>query len=164
MNRVSLQYFLQSIIQAKPDSAVSDLQLAWRIASCKLRWNCAWRTHGGLRPRQPRAASVRMDVQVKVDKKGANPANAGSKGMRSLFGTRGADNPPPVKLTEKAKSAIFGKRDDGPSSNSPAVEPPAATDTEERRVDPADGNAYTRQEFIDEYGGTAEWDQAAGSQ
>ena len=41
---------------------------------------------------------------------------------------------------------------------------PAATDTEERRVDPADGNAYTRQEFIDEYGGTAEWDQAAGSQ
>ena len=28
--------------------------------------------------------SVRMDVQVKVDKKGANPANAGSKGMRSL--------------------------------------------------------------------------------
>ena len=105
-----------------------------------------------------------MDVQVKVDKKGANPANAGSKGMRSCFGTRGADNPPPVKLTEKAKSAIFGKRDDGPSSNSPAVEPPAATDTEERRVDPADGNAYTRQEFIDEYGGTAEWDQAAGSQ
>ena len=105
-----------------------------------------------------------MDVQVKVDKKGANPANAGSKGMRSLFGTRGADNPPPVKLTEKAKSAIFGKRDDGPSSSSPAVEPPVATDTEERRVDPADGNAYTRQEFIDEYGGTAEWDQAAGSQ
>jgi hypothetical protein len=29
---------------------------------------------------------------------------------------------------------------------------------EERRVDPADGNAYTRQEFIDVYGGTAEWD------
>ena len=121
--------------------------------------SCVERRASGARRR-----SARMDVQVKVDKKGANPANAGSKGMRSLFGTRGADNPPPVKLTDKAKSAIFGKRDDGPSSNSPAVEPPAATDTEERRVDPADGNAYTRQEFIDEYGGTAEWDQAAGSQ
>ncbi len=34
---------------------------------------------------------------------------------------------------------------------------------EERRVDPADGNAYTRQDFIDAYGGTAEWD-AIGSQ
>jgi hypothetical protein len=36
---------------------------------------------------------------------------------------------------------------------------------EERRVDSEDGQAYTRAEFIDAYGGTAEWDAAgAGSQ
>ena len=29
--------------------------------------------------------------------------------MHSLFGKRDADNPPPVRLTEKAKSAIFGE-------------------------------------------------------
>jgi len=39
--------------------------------------------------------------------------------------------------------------------------PDAATAVEERRVDPADGNVYTRGEFIDAYGGTAEWDAAA---
>ena len=157
----------------RPPSSLSAKSCCWTACGRELRKlrinfairrnsSCVERRASGARGSERR--SVRMDVQVKVDKKGANPANAGSKGMRSLFGTRGADNPPPVKLTDKAKSAIFGKRDDGPSSNSPAVEPPAATDTEERRVDPADGNAYTRQEFIDEYGGTAEWDQAAGSQ
>lgn len=30
----------------------------------------------------------------------------------------------------------------------------------ERRVDPADGNLYTRQEFADQYGGAIEWDAA----
>lgn len=30
----------------------------------------------------------------------------------------------------------------------------------ERRIDSSDGNAYTREEFIDAYGGTAEWDRA----
>ena len=30
----------------------------------------------------------------------------------------------------------------------------------ERRIDATDGNAYTRQEFIEEYGGTREWDLA----
>ena len=34
---------------------------------------------------------------------------------------------------------------------------------EERRTDPADGNSYTRQDFIDQYGGTVEWDKAAPS-
>ena len=33
----------------------------------------------------------------------------------------------------------------------------------ERRVDPADGNAYTRQEFVDAYAGTVEWVSAAAS-
>lgn len=36
--------------------------------------------------------------------------------------------------------------------------PPQA---EEWRVDPEDGNAYTRDEFIDAYGGTVEWDALA---
>ena len=31
----------------------------------------------------------------------------------------------------------------------------------EKRVDPSDGNAYTREEFIEAYGGTDEWDAAA---
>ena len=31
----------------------------------------------------------------------------------------------------------------------------------ELRVDPSDGNQYSRQDFIDAYGGTAEWDAAA---
>jgi hypothetical protein len=40
---------------------------------------------------------------------------------------------------------------------------PPPDEVEERRVDPADGNVYTRQEFIDAYGGTIEWD-AIGAQ
>lgn len=36
----------------------------------------------------------------------------------------------------------------------------AGTATEERRVDPSDGGAYTKSEFIEEYGGTAQWDAA----
>ena len=31
---------------------------------------------------------------------------------------------------------------------------------EEKRVDPNDGNAYTKRDFVDVYGGTAEWDAA----
>ena len=42
----------------------------------------------------------------------------------------------------------------------PAAADPAGADAEERRLDPADGNAYTRQEFEDAYGGTTEWDAA----
>eukprot|EP01065_Artemidia_motanka_P017603 TRINITY_DN21030_c0_g1_i1.p2 TRINITY_DN21030_c0_g1~~TRINITY_DN21030_c0_g1_i1.p2 ORF type:complete len:189 (+),score=54.08 TRINITY_DN21030_c0_g1_i1:78-569(+) len=34
---------------------------------------------------------------------------------------------------------------------------------EERRIDPADGNVYTKAEFLLQYGGAAEWD-AAGQQ
>mmetsp|Transcript_78068 Transcript_78068/g.181085 ORF Transcript_78068/g.181085 Transcript_78068/m.181085 type:complete len:147 (+) Transcript_78068:103-543(+) len=33
----------------------------------------------------------------------------------------------------------------------------------ERRIDPADGHAYTRAEFLEEYGGLTEWDAAVGS-
>ena len=32
---------------------------------------------------------------------------------------------------------------------------------DKKRVDPSDGNAYTREEFIEAYGGTDEWDAAA---
>jgi hypothetical protein len=35
---------------------------------------------------------------------------------------------------------------------------------EESRVDPADGNAYTQDEFVAQYGGTAEWEQAGPAQ
>ena len=46
----------------------------------------------------------------------------------------------------------------------PAPEPeppePEPTSTGERRVDPTDGNAYTQREFVEVYGGTAEWDAA----
>ena len=31
---------------------------------------------------------------------------------------------------------------------------------EEKRVDPADGIAYTKREFVEVYGGTTEWDAA----
>ena len=33
-------------------------------------------------------------------------------------------------------------------------------DEEEKRVDPNDGKAYTKREFVEVYGGTAEWDAA----
>ena len=42
----------------------------------------------------------------------------------------------------------------------PSIQPGSAAETE-RRVDPSDGNAYTRAEFVGCYGGTAEWDAAA---
>ena len=38
--------------------------------------------------------------------------------------------------------------------------PPTAAAEEERRIDPADGNAYTLADFIDEYGGREQWDAA----
>ena len=34
---------------------------------------------------------------------------------------------------------------------------------EERRVDPTDGNAYTKDEFVQAYGGLKEWEDAAGN-
>ena len=37
----------------------------------------------------------------------------------------------------------------------------SAASVAERRVDPTDGQAYTRHEFVDEYGGTQEWERAA---
>ena len=45
--------------------------------------------------------------------------------------------------------------------SSPPVTPTTAPAAgEERRVDPADGVAYTRDEFVAEYGGTREWEAA----
>ena len=41
-----------------------------------------------------------------------------------------------------------------------APKPKAAAAEVERRIDVTDGNAYTRAEFIEEYGGTREWDLA----
>ena len=41
-----------------------------------------------------------------------------------------------------------------------AVEIPADEGTEELRVDPADGEAYSKQSFVAVYGGTAEWEFA----
>jgi hypothetical protein len=41
-----------------------------------------------------------------------------------------------------------------------AVAEPAAEQDQITRVDPADGLEYTLQEFIDQYGGTDEWDRA----
>ena len=35
-----------------------------------------------------------------------------------------------------------------------------ADEEEEKRVDPSDGNAYTKREFVEVYGGTVEWDAA----
>ena len=49
-----------------------------------------------------------------------------------------------------------GTRQPGGGSSSSST-----TTTVERRVDPSDGNAYTRAEFVTEYGGTAQWDAAA---
>ena len=34
------------------------------------------------------------------------------------------------------------------------------SEEEEKRVDPTDGKAYTKREFVEVYGGTAEWDEA----
>ena len=54
-----------------------------------------------------------------------------------------------------------GSPEPGPA---PAPEPeppePEPTSAGERRVDPTDGNAYTQREFVEVYGGTAEWDAA----
>ena len=36
-------------------------------------------------------------------------------------------------------------------------------EVEERRVDPTDGNAYTKDEFVQAYGGLKEWEDAAGN-
>ena len=44
-----------------------------------------------------------------------------------------------------------------PEPEPPEPEPASAG---ERRVDPTDGNAYTQREFVEVYGGTAEWDAA----
>ena len=43
-----------------------------------------------------------------------------------------------------------------PASAAPPPPPPS----DELRIDPADGSAYTRADFVAEYGGTREWDQA----
>ena len=45
-----------------------------------------------------------------------------------------------------------------PASPAPAPDRAAATSQPERRLDAADGGAYTKEEFVEEYGGTEEWD------
>jgi hypothetical protein len=49
---------------------------------------------------------------------------------------------------------------DGPSSIGSSMFASIAEEVE-TRVDPADGEEYTRQEFIEHYGGTAEWELAS---
>jgi len=44
-----------------------------------------------------------------------------------------------------------------------ADEAVTAACAEERRVDAGDGIAYTRDEFVEFYGGTAEWDAAGAA-
>ena len=62
-------------------------------------------------------------------------------------------------------AAFSAKRAGGPGSA--AAAPPAATAKPggevERRYD-TDGVLYTRQEFVEEYGGSAEWDKARRQQ
>jgi len=42
------------------------------------------------------------------------------------------------------------------------VQAKSVGEEEEKRVDPNDGNAYTKREFVEVYDGTAEWDAAKG--
>ena len=58
--------------------------------------------------------------------------------------------------SSNSRSSSGGTRQPGGGSSSSTT-----TTTVERRVDPSDGNAYTRAEFVTEYGGTAQWDAAA---
>jgi len=55
-----------------------------------------------------------------------------------------------------------GSPEPEPPEPEPEPEPPGPgpTSAGERRVDPTDGNAYTQREFVEVYGGTAEWDAA----
>jgi hypothetical protein len=44
---------------------------------------------------------------------------------------------------------------------SPSQEAAAEFPEEEARIDPSDGTAYTKQSFVEAYGGTTEWERAA---
>ena len=43
------------------------------------------------------------------------------------------------------------------------VQAKSVSEEEEKRVDPTDGKAYTKRDFVDVYDGTAEWDAAKGN-
>lgn len=61
---------------------------------------------------------------------------------------------------DRLESQLHGVAGTGIGTGAGAGHTSTSTSYVERRVDPSDGGAFTRDEFIDFYGGTAEWDRA----
>ena len=71
---------------------------------------------------------------------------------------------PTFFVIQKIGLHLLVKLADGePDEAPPSVKTEAVVAAPKRRIDTADGKAYTREEFKREYGGTAEW-RAAGGQ
>ena len=74
---------------------------------------------------------------------------------------------PSLSSVAKAPSPLPASGPQPPSQSNLPQPPPAKAElppppppSDELRIDPADGSAYTRADFVAEYGGTREWDQA----
>ena len=82
-----------------------------------------------------------------------------------LFGDAGAAPVPAPAPSGGAGaslySELFGSAAPAPAPAPVAAAPVAVVEVEvELREDPEDGELYTREEFVEQYGGTAEWDRA----
>lgn len=90
---------------------------------------------------------------------GAAPSTSGSL-YGDLFGS--ADEPKsPAPPAAGARPSLYGELF-GPG-HAPAPAPLGSSEhvvEVELREDPQDGELYTKEEFVDQYGGTVEWDQA----
>eukprot|EP01051_Picozoa_sp_SAG22_P010408 SAG22_NODE_936_length_6422_cov_3.290843_2_plen_396_part_00 len=64
------------------------------------------------------------------------------------------------KLDQAQRAATFAASASTAGAPPPPPPPPEEVDEPARRVDRADGNPYTRAEFLEQYGGAAEWDRA----
>ena len=73
-----------------------------------------------------------------------------------------ADVTPAEAFPSLSSQATKAPQPQPPKPQPPKPQPPLPTPqtAEELRIDPADGNAYTRADFIAEYGGTREWELA----
>jgi len=61
----------------------------------------------------------------------------------------------------ETENCLYFHGDNAEAGSTASGQVSAASASPERRIDPSDGGAYTKDEFLEFYGGFVEWDQAA---
>ena len=118
-------------------------------------------------------AIVPADTEFTVEEKKANREEWDAF-KKEKIAVDGAPPPRKERAEKKKPSAAKGGKNGGKGAKAAkaakgvparsAGAPRSNPRVEERRIDPADGNSYTRNDFIAQYGGLTQWNAAAPRQ